>query len=216
MKQSIYLTFFVLLTACQGNVSMQSESHSRTENKTSIKSQTITNGDTSSTDYEKKEQSFSESEDNKNIDFNVEDKTGISDELRKKLKRENDSLGKNKDDDNDFFDKPKEQEKKPTALKEKIQCETAISGDELTNLKETLAEERMDAARLKKLKNLFNSRCLYTKQARNVVSIFKMENNKLEAAKFLYGRTIDKNNFMQVAEEFNFSDSKEKLRSYIE
>jgi hypothetical protein len=216
MKVSHLFGLIFTLCACEGNISMQSENSSRTENRTTIKSQTINNGDTTLSDYEKNEQNFSESQDNKNIDFNVKDKTGITDEYRKKLKRENDSAGVK---DTQEPQKKRETEKNTTSkeeLKANIQCVASISADELVNLKSTLEDQKMDMSKLKKAKELFNKRCITSKQARDIVSIFKMENNKLECAKFLYGRTLDPNNFMQVAEEFNFSDTKSKLKSYIQ
>jgi len=216
MKVSHLFGLIFTLCACEGNISMQSENSSRTENRTTIKSQTINNGDTTLSDYEKNEQNFSESQDNKNIDFNVKDKTGITDEYRKKLKRENDSAGVK---DTQEPQKKRETEKNTTSkeeLKANIQCVASISADELVNLKSTLEDQKMDMSKLKKAKELFNKRCITSKQARDIVSIFRMENNKLECAKFLYGRTLDPNNFMQVAEEFNFSDTKSKLKSYIQ
>jgi Domain of unknown function (DUF4476) len=219
MKITYLFGLICTLSACEGNISMQSENSSRTENRTTIKSQTIHNGDTTLSDYEKNDQSFSESQDSKNIDFNVKDKTGITDEYRKKLKRENDSSGIKDTDTPQNTKKNKKNEKNAQPkqeLKANIQCVASISADELVNLKSELEDQKMDMAKLKKTKELFNKRCITSKQARDIVSIFRMESNRLECAKFLYGRTLDPNNFMQVAEEFNFSDTKAKLKSYIQ
>jgi hypothetical protein len=210
------LPILLLCVACEGNISMQSEKSVQSQNKVSVRSKTINNGDTTLSEYDKKEESFSQEEDNKNIDFNVKDKTGISDEMRKKLKRENGDttdLDKPVADKNDNSQKPAQNKEKP--LKASINCEQPISNNELVNLKNDMLKEQMDSRRVGKAKQLFNEKCLITKQVIDILQTIKMENPKLELAKFLYGRTLDKNNFAKVANEFNLDSNKAKIQEFL-
>ncbi len=212
MKKILPILLFCV--ACEGNISMQSEKSSQSQNNVSVRSKTINNGDTTLSEYNKKEESFSQEEENKNIDFNLKDKTGISDEMRKKLKKENgDTTNLDKPISNNNSQEPTQNEEKP--LKASIDCEQAISNDEVLNLKTTMLKEKMDSKRVEKAKQLFNEKCLITKQVIDVLQSIKMENAKLELAKFLYGRTLDKNNFARVANEFNFDSNKKKLQEFI-
>ena len=44
--------------------------------------------------------------------------------------------------------------------------------------------------------------------------LFTFENNRLEIAKYAYGKTVDKGNYFVVNDAFTFN-SKEKLNEYI-
>ena len=44
--------------------------------------------------------------------------------------------------------------------------------------------------------------------------LFTFENNRLEIAKYAYGKTVDKGNYFVVNDVFTFN-SKEKLNEYI-
>jgi hypothetical protein len=206
------LPILLLCAACEGNISMQSEKSSQSQNNVSVRSKTITNGDTTLSEYNKKEENFSQEEDKKNIDFNVKDKTGISDEMRKKLKKEN---GDTTDLDKPLTDNNTQKTNQEKPLTATINCEQPISNDEVLNLKTDMLKEKMDSRRVEKAKQLFNEKCLITKQVIDVLQGIKMESSKLELAKFLYGRTLDKNNFGKVAGEFSFESNKKKIQEFI-
>ena len=48
-----------------------------------------------------------------------------------------------------------------------------------------------------------------------MVTLFSFENNKLEIAKYMYGKTLDRKNYFVIYNVFTFSRSKEELAEYI-
>ena len=58
--------------------------------------------------------------------------------------------------------------------------------------------------------NLFSS-----DQARQVAQLFSFSESKVEMAKYLYGRTIDKENYFILYDIMTFSRDKEALANYI-
>ena len=154
-----------------------------------------------------------ESESKTDIGFTIKDKTGITDAIRDSLKRL-----KSKDLFSD--DKPSKNnnpaETDEVNLKSTVQCVAAISADEFENLKAKFQKTRMDSEKVNKGKTFFNEKCITSKQAQDLIGGLSLENYKLDFAKFLYGRTLDKAKFMRVANEFAFEGTKKKLQSYIE
>jgi hypothetical protein len=203
------------LTACDGVINISSQSSSRSESSVSENSQTIVNGDTTMHSSDKKSKSKSESENRTRIGFSTDDKTGIADEVRKNLR----DRRKNGDTTDTDEDEPVREKKKKSnnniSLKDKVACEGAISGDDFQNAKARFEKVQMDMDRVRKGKQIFNELCITSKQAQELVSALSLENYKLELAKFLYGRTTDKEKFMRVADEFSFDDTRKKLSNYI-
>jgi uncharacterized protein YcfL len=87
-KLLLSITAFCLV-ACEGNINISSENSSRNKKSITSNSTTITNGDTSSTKSDHKEEGYSENKNKTNLNFNLKDNTGITDQLEKKLRREN-------------------------------------------------------------------------------------------------------------------------------
>lgn len=207
-------TAVAILASCDGVINMSSQSSSRSESSVSENSQTIINGDTTMHTSDKKSKSKSESENSTRIGFSTDDKTGITDEVRKTLKdRRKKTDSTDAEEDEPIREKKKKSDN--TSLKADIICESAISGDEFENAKARVEKTRMDADRVRKGKQVFNELCITSKQAQQLVSVISLENYKLEFAKFLYGRTKDKEKFMRVADEFSFDDTRKKLSNYI-
>jgi len=208
--KTILLCLVIALTSCDGVVNISSQSSTNAETNISENSQTITNGDTTINKRSKKEKTHSESENRTNIGFSVEDKTGIADEVHKNLKKE-----RSKDNPTDENDASTTQPESKTLLKSSIACDASISGDEFENAKARFEKIHMDVNRVRKGKEIFNELCITSKQAQELISVLKLENYKLDLAKFLYGRTTNKEKFMCVAEEFTFGETKKKLANYI-
>ena len=216
MKKIIPICLCALaLASCNGVINMSSESSTNSENSVSIKSETVSNGDTTMTNYDKKEKKHSENQKRTRIGFSVDDETGIADEVRRNLKKRRGADSTDTDDDAPIRKSKDKKSNSNVDLKASIDCEAGISADEFLNLKEKVIKTMMDADKAKKAKVLFNDRCITSKQAQQLISILQMEDKKLDLAKFLYGRTLDKDKFMRVAEEFSFGDSKKKLADYI-
>jgi hypothetical protein len=48
-----------------------------------------------------------------------------------------------------------------------------------------------------------------------MVLLFTFENNRLDIAKYAYGKTVDKGNYFIMNDAFTFNNNKEKLSEYI-
>ena len=83
-------------------------------------------------------------------------------------------------------------------------------------LKQTLNNEPYDNTRLVIAKQTISMNKFNSQQAKDLVMLFTYESGKLEIAKYLYGNTIDKNNYLVVYDAFTYSSSKEELAKYIQ
>ncbi|RYZ23559.1 MAG: DUF4476 domain-containing protein [Chitinophagaceae bacterium] len=83
------------------------------------------------------------------------------------------------------------------ALLAQLRAET-FDNTKLTLAKDALAMNRVSAAQVKQLMQLFT-----------------FDSDRLEMAKAAYPRTVDKNNYFQVMDAFEFSNSKEQLSAWI-
>ena len=48
-----------------------------------------------------------------------------------------------------------------------------------------------------------------------MVLLFTFENNRLDIAKYAYGKTVDKGNYFMLNDAFTFNNNKEALKEYI-
>jgi hypothetical protein len=218
MKTNTFILSWIMagtLASCEGVINYSSQTSSRSETNISENSETISNGDNTISRKDRKEKSSSESESNSKIGFSVEDKTGIADEVRRNLKkrRQGDSTDVENDTEDSNNSKPKKQS---SPLKGSADCKSALSADDFEDAKGKMQKATMDKDKVSRAKQIFNEVCVSSKQAQEVVSTLRLENYKLDMAKFLYGRVTDKDKFMRVADEFSFDDTKKKLRNYIE
>ncbi len=198
-----------ILFACEGNINMSSENSSSNEKNISTNSTTIINRDTSITKSDHNETDYKEDKNKTNINFNIKDNSGITEQLEKQLRQENNDTTA-----------PTNQNKTTLntniRLKSKIDCQESISGDDFENLKEQINEEHMDSDKLKKAKSLFNQNCMTSKQAREICSIFMLDDTRLEMAKFAYGRTTDKDNYLsKFSKVFSFRKTYDQLEEFV-
>jgi hypothetical protein len=91
----------------------------------------------------------------------------------------------------------------------------AMSDIDFSRAKETLRKEWFENTRMTTAKQIIDGNSFTSRQAKELVSLFTFENNKLEIAKYAYGRTVDKENYFIVNDAFSFNNSKEALSKYI-
>ncbi|MFM2361047.1 MAG: hypothetical protein RLY16_3040 [Bacteroidota bacterium] len=82
--------------------------------------------------------------------------------------------------------------------------------------KQTLRNESFDNARLQTAKTVINMNYFSTEQMRQVLQLFTFENQKLEIAKYAFKRTVDREVYYTLANEFTFSSNREALMTYIQ
>lgn len=92
---------------------------------------------------------------------------------------------------------------------------SAMDAQSFEMLKRALGRENFEKSRLEIAKQTIDRNNFTSTQVREMALLFAFEDNKLELAKYAYGRTVDKNNFFQVYNVFSFSSSKDELADYI-
>jgi len=54
-----------------------------------------------------------------------------------------------------------------------------------------------------------------SQQVKEMVLLFTFENNRLDIAKYSYGKTVDKGNYFIINDAFTFNNNKDALSKYI-
>jgi hypothetical protein len=76
-------------------------------------------------------------------------------------------------------------------------------------------KQSFDTDRLKVAKNSIAGGDMLSREILEITKLFSFEATKLEFAKFAYGYTSDKKNYLMVQEAFQFSSSSSELQDYI-
>ena len=90
----------------------------------------------------------------------------------------------------------------------------AISVADFNQAKETIRKEWFENTRLTTAKQVIDRNFFTSQQVRELMLLFSFENNRLDIAKYAYGKAVDKRNYDVVNDAFTFN-SKEKLDQYI-
>ena len=69
--------------------------------------------------------------------------------------------------------------------------------------------------RVEMAKTFFASKWLLASMVQDALKMFRIENSRLEFAKFAYDRTTDKQNYFKVFEMFTASNSKKVMNEFI-
>jgi hypothetical protein len=91
----------------------------------------------------------------------------------------------------------------------------AISSRDLDQVKESLRKEWLESNRLKSAKFIIDNNNFTTIQVKSLMELFTFESNKLEIAKYGYGKTIDRKNYFLLNDALTFSNSKDELARFI-
>lgn len=213
IKNTFLLSLIICFSACEGNISMTSNNSTSSEKNIKVNSKTIVNGDTTISTSDSEEKDYREDKKNTDIKFNIKDKTGITDQIEKKIRKENGDTTAAKQDGSGKNPNTKTSSK----LKKRIDCKEAIADDDFESYKEQVRKAFMDDDKLLKAKKIFNENCLTAKQARDLALVFMMDDGRLEMAKFAYGRTTDKDNFLtKFSKVFRFDDYYTALEEFVE
>lgn len=90
-----------------------------------------------------------------------------------------------------------------------------ISDYSFTNLMRAIDETSFDSNKLEVFKQATQHVLLSSHQVLDLIELFSFDDNRLEAAKFAYARTYDKENYFMVNEGISFSANRHKLNTYI-
>jgi hypothetical protein len=91
----------------------------------------------------------------------------------------------------------------------------AMSTDGFVQAKESLRKEWFENKRLETAKQIIDQNYFTSQQVKEMVLLFTYENNRLDIAKYAYGKTVDKENYFIMNDAFTFNSNKEKLSEYI-
>ena len=91
----------------------------------------------------------------------------------------------------------------------------AMNNADFTKAKETLRREWFENTRLETAKQIIDQNFFTSQQVKEIVLLFTFENNRLDIAKYAYGKTADKGNYFIMNDAFAFNSNKEKLSEYI-
>ncbi len=90
----------------------------------------------------------------------------------------------------------------------------SMSSYDFSQAKESLRKEWFENTRMSTAKQIIDRNNFTSQQVKELMLLFTFENNRLEIAKYAYGKTVDKGNYFVVNDAFTFN-SKEKLNEYI-
>jgi len=91
----------------------------------------------------------------------------------------------------------------------------AMSSADFGQAKESLRREWLENKRLETAKQIIDQNYFTSQQIKEMVLLFTFENNRLDIAKYAYGKTVDKGNYFIMNDAFTFNNNKEKLSEYI-
>jgi len=91
----------------------------------------------------------------------------------------------------------------------------SMSTQDFSLAKESLRKEWFENARMTTAKQVIDKNYFTSQQVKELVLLFTFENNRLEIAKYAYGKAVDKENYFIVNDAFTFNSNKEKLSEYI-
>lgn len=91
----------------------------------------------------------------------------------------------------------------------------AMYSNDFNNLKNTIAGQSFENTKIDILKQAAANNSFTTNQVIELAQLFTFESYKLEAAKLLYTKTIDQQNYYQVNNIFTFSSSIAELNKFI-
>jgi len=94
-------------------------------------------------------------------------------------------------------------------------CQYPMNANDFRSAKETISKASFDDTKLSTAKTVLSSNCVSSDQVVQLCGLFSFEANKLELAKFAFGKTTDPGNYFKVANVFSFDASKTELNNYI-
>ncbi|MEZ4978850.1 MAG: DUF4476 domain-containing protein [Chitinophagales bacterium] len=92
---------------------------------------------------------------------------------------------------------------------------TAMNSASFNSLLGSLQAKSWDEDKLTIAKQATSANCLTSAQIRNVMQVFQWEDTRLDYAKFAYAYCLDKQNYYQVNDAFEWDDSIGKLNKHI-
>ena len=90
-----------------------------------------------------------------------------------------------------------------------------ISDNDFNQAKESLRREWFENTRITTARQIIDRNSFTSQQVKEMLLLFTFENNRLDIAKYAYGKTVDKGNYFVMNGVFTFNNNKEELARYI-
>ena len=90
-----------------------------------------------------------------------------------------------------------------------------INDYDFSQAKQSLQKEWFENTRVTVAKQIIDRNYFASQQVKELLQLFTFENNKLDLAKYAYGKAVDKNNYLIVIDVFSYNNSKDELSRYI-
>ena len=90
-----------------------------------------------------------------------------------------------------------------------------MNSADFTKAKETLRREWFENTRLETARQIIDQHYFNSQQVKEIVLLFTFENNRLDIARYAYGKTVDKGNYFIMNDTFTLHGNKEKLSEFI-
>lgn len=90
-----------------------------------------------------------------------------------------------------------------------------ISNEMFAQVKQTLQKTSFESSKLSIAKQVLDNNSISTNQVKEIMSLFTMQSDKLEYAKYAYDKTRDKNNYFTVINGLTMQSDKDELMEYI-
>ena len=91
----------------------------------------------------------------------------------------------------------------------------AMNDLDFNQAKGSLRKEWFENTRLASAKQIIERNYFTSQQVKELMLLFTFENNRLDIAKYAYGKTVDQRNYNTVNDAFTFNTNREKLNEYI-
>ena len=91
----------------------------------------------------------------------------------------------------------------------------AMTNNDFAQAKESLRREWFENTRLETAKQVIDRNYFTSQQVKEMILLFTFEINRLDIAKYAFGKTVDKGNYFVINDAFTFNNNKEALKEYI-
>ena len=94
------------------------------------------------------------------------------------------------------------------------QCYGAVNSNDFMNLKKAIISKDFESTKLSVAKELVDNRCFTAAQIEEIMRSFDFESSKLDIAKYAYLHCVDRSNYYQLYDAFDFDASITELQNY--
>jgi hypothetical protein len=95
-------------------------------------------------------------------------------------------------------------------------CKASSSQEEIKSLTDNLSVYANDSQRFDAFKKLYSDYCYSKDQIIEVLKLFIHDREKLDAAKMLFYKCIEKENFLAISEIFSYNETISELKDFVE